>query len=294
MMASPSSTAKPLQRVELRRPRSRSARWARVFAPVCGVALGQLAVGCGASKGQLATPSGDQRSIAEYDLGRDAFQRGQLRDALEHVEKALDIDSDNADAAYLGAVILLGFCAKDEQSSDCRYKEAEAYARKALDAAPGMRDATNTLGVILVHEKRYEDAIKVLKPLAEDILYESPEKSWGNLGWAYLERGRVDDAIDALGRAVAAQPLFCVGSYRLGLSFEKKGELAAARDALTKAVETDRPECKGLQDAFAVRARVLGKLGDREAARADLERCLKLSAETPLGKRCAAQLGAPQ
>lgn len=285
------ATAKP-QRLDRAGSSARAARWAYALAPLCCAALGQLAAGCGASKGQLAAPSGDAQSIAEYDLGRDAFQRGQLRDALEHVEKSLDFDGDNAEAAYLGAVILLGFCAKDEQSSDCRYKEAEVYARKALDAAPGMRDAMNTLGVILVHEKRYDDAIAILKPLAEDILYESPEKSWGNLGWAYLERGRLDEAIDALGRAVAAQPLFCVGSFRLGLAFEKKGELAAARDALTKAVETDRPECKGLQEAFGVRARILGKLGDRGGERADLERCLKLAAATPLGKRCAAQIGA--
>jgi Tfp pilus assembly protein PilF len=292
MTATTPPTATLPQRLDRAGGSARAARWAHALAPLCCAAIGQLAAGCGGSKGQLAAPSGDAQSLAEYDLGRDAFQRGQLRDALEHVEKALEIDGDNAEAAYLGAVILLGFCAKDEQSSDCRYKEAEVYARKALDAAPGMRDAKNTLGVILVHEKRYEDAIATLKPLAEDILYESPEKSWGNLGWAYLERGRFDDAIDALGRAVAAQPLFCVGSFRLGLAFEKKGELAAARDALTKAVETDRPECKGLQEAFGVRARILGKLGDRSGERADLERCLKLAAATPLGKRCAAQLGA--
>jgi Tfp pilus assembly protein PilF len=264
----------------------------RGIVPFCSAALGLLAVGCVPSKGGLATPSGDQQSIAEYDLGRDAFQRGRLRDALEHVVKSLDIDSDNAEAAYLGAVILLGFCAKDEQSSDCRYKEAEDYARKALDAAPSMRDAKNTLGVIFVHEKRYADAILTLKPLAEDILYESPEKSWGNLGWAYLEAGRLDEAIDALGRAVAAQPLFCVGNFRLGLAFEKKGELAAARDALTKSVETDRPECKNLQEAFGARARIFGKLGNHDGARADLDRCLKLASTTSVGKRCAAQLGA--
>jgi type IV pilus assembly protein PilF len=237
-----------------------------------------------------AVAGGEQRSLAEYDLARDSFQNQRFREALEHVEKALKLNEDNAEAAYLGAVILFQFCALDELSSDCRFKEAEKYAKKALEAAPDHRDAKNALGVILIHEKRYDDAIAILKPLAGDILYGSPEKSWGNLGWAYLEKGNTDEAIDALRRAVASQPLFCVGNYRLGLAYEKKSELGLARDALSKAIDTERPECKRLQDAWSARARVLVKQGLKNEARADLEKCRELSSSTPIGQRCAAQL----
>lgn len=253
---------------------------------VLGCAVG---LGCSAStRGPVANP--EQQSTAEYDLARDAFQNGRSREALGHVEKALSFNDENAEAAYLGAVVLLQFCALDEASSDCRFKDAEAFARKALAAAPEHRDAKNTLGVILIHEKRYEEAIAVLKPLAQDILYGTPETAWGNLGWAYLERGSLDEAIDSLRRSVAAQPLFCVGSYRLGLAYEKKGDLELAREALSKAVDTDRPECKRLQDAFGARARVLVKQGKRDEARADLERCRQLSSATPVGQRCAVEL----
>src|SRR6185369_1275958 len=134
------------------------------------------------------------------------------------------------------------------------------------------------------------DAIAVLRPLANDMLYGSPEKAWGNLGWAYLLRGSPDEAIDALRRAIAAQPLFCVGQYRLGLAYEKKGDLPLAREALTRAVDTDRPECKRLQDAFDARARIAAKQGLRDEARADLEKCRDLGTSTPVGQRCAARL----
>ncbi|WP_437637905.1 tetratricopeptide repeat protein [Sorangium sp. So ce854] len=243
---------------------------------------------CGGA--QPAAQAGEARSVAEYDLARDALQRGQLREALAHVEEALSLDEDNAEAAYLGAVILLGFCAGDARSSDCRFDSAEKMARRALEANPEMRDAKNTLGVVLVHQGRYDEAIAVLKPLTEDILYASPEKSWGNLGWAYLLKGSNDEAIDALRRAVAAQPLFCVGQYRLGLAYEKRGELDLAREAFTRAVETDQPECRRLQDAFDARARVAEKRGLVDEARADLERCREIAATTPVGQRCAAQL----
>lgn len=245
-------------------------------------------LGCGAA--QASSPDTEQQALGEYDLAREAMQAGRLREALDHVEKSLALDDDSADAAYLGSVIMLAFCAADEASSDCRFAEAEAYARRALAANPEMRDAKNTLGVILVHQRRYDEAIAVLKPLANDILYASPEKSWGNLGWAYLLRGSAEEAIDALRRAVAAQPLFCVGHYRLGLAYEKKHEYALAREAFTKAVDTQRPECQKLQDAFDARARVSAKQGLREEALADLERCRDIGSTTRVGQRCATQL----
>lgn len=239
-------------------------------------------------------PSGptDARSVAEYDVARDLFSRGQLREALTKVEESLELDDGNAEAAYLGSVIMLAFCARDAGSSDCRFETAEAYARKALDANPEMRDAKNTLGVILVHQRRYDEAIAVLKPLAEDIFYGAPQNSWGNLGWAYLEKGQTDLAIDALRRAVAAQPNFCVGHYRLGLAFEKKGELQAAREALASAVEVERPECQKLQDAWEARGRVAVRLGAAEDARADFQHCAEIAPTSPVGRRCAASKGA--
>jgi type IV pilus assembly protein PilF len=261
---------------------------ATALAALAALAAGSLA-GCSAASPR-GGPNAEQRSISEYDLARDAFEGQRLREAFEHVQKSLQLNDENADAAHLGAIVLLDFCSHDERSSDCRYPEAERYARKAIAAAPELRDAKNTLGVILVHEGKYDDAIAVLKPLADDILYGSPEKSWGNLGWAYLLHGDFDAAVDALHRAVASQPLFCVGSYRLGLAYEKKGQLDLAREWLTKAVDVDRPECKRLQDAFDARARVAAKQGLRDEARADLERCRDIGKATDVGRRCAAQL----
>lgn len=253
------------------------------------IAAGFVVSGCAAQSDDGAA---DPRSVAVYDVARDEFGKGDLRQALAKVNESLSLDGANADAAYLGGIIHLAFCAKDEASSDCRFDEAEKFMRIALDAKGEMRDARNVLGVVLVHQKRYDEAIQVLKPLTEDILYGSPEKSWGNLGWAYLEKGSVDDAVDALRRSVAAQPYFCVGNYRLGLAYEKKKELQAAREALTRALETDRPGCKNLQEALDARARVAMRLGLADEARADYERCTEVSKSNPVGTRCAAELQA--
>jgi len=228
-------------------------------------------------------------SDSEYDVARDLWLRqGKTREALSHALEAIELNDQNADAAHLVALLYLDFCRRD--TNECRLKEAERYARHALAVKPDFREAKNTLGVVLIHEKRYTDAITVLKPLTADILYQTPENAWGNLGWAYLEQGQLDPAIDALRRSVAAQPQFCVGNYRLGQAHEKKVQLAEAKDAYTRALETEDPRCKGLQDAFAGRARVLMKLGQTDAARSDLERCFGLDRRTPSGKECGATL----
>jgi Tfp pilus assembly protein PilF len=262
----------------------------RIAASAAAIAGCIVALACSGCFAHVASPQEEQRSNAEYDLANDARAHGQLREAFDHVQKALKLNPDNPDAAHLGALVLLGFCALDDKSPDCRFKEAEAFARKALENAPENRDAKNTLGVILVHEKRYDEAIAVLKPLTEDLIYVSPETAWGNLGWAYYERGSVDEAIDALQRAVAVQPLFCVGQYRLGLAYEKKGDLPQARDAYTKAVDIDMPQCKRLQDAYGHRAEVLAKQGHKDEARSDLQRCRDLDPRTATGQKCASRL----
>jgi Tfp pilus assembly protein PilF len=237
-----------------------------------------------------APQSPERQSVAEHDLATDLWlRRNQPRLALGHALKAVELNDENAEAAHLVALLYLDFCRRS--SDECRLSDAARYAKMAVEAKPDFREAKNTLAVIYVHQKKYDEAIAVLRPLAEDILYQTPENAWGNLGWAYLEKGDFDHAIDALRRSIAAQPDFCVGNYRLGLAYERKQLPAAAAEAYTRAVETEQPNCKGLQDAFAGRARTYLRLGRAEDARTDLERCVQLDKGTPAGRECTALLG---
>lgn len=230
-----------------------------------------------------------RRSESEYDLARDLWlNRGKLREALEHTLKAVELDPENSDAQHLAALLYLDFCARSP--AECRLTDAVRHAQKAVDIRPDFREARNTLGVALIHQKNPRRAIEVLRPLSEDILYQTPEKAWGNLGWAYLDAGELDKAIDALRRSIAAEPRFCVGSYRLGLAHERKGELTEALEALTRALETDAPECARLQEALSARARVAGRLGQVDLMRSDLGRCAELTTLTETGKNCRSML----
>ncbi len=282
----------PARQLEARRP--------HLWGVVGGIRLGRglllpvvlvLGLACGPSRDAETPGSGDpeRQSVADYDVARDLFvTRGNAREALKHALRAIELDDENADAAHLVSLIYLYFCATSEV--DCRLDEAERHVRMAIDAKADLREAKNTLGVVLIHQKRYAEAVAVLDPLAKDILYSTPETAWGNLGWAYLLKGDTDKAIESLRRALALQPEFCVGAYRLALAYEKKGDHKAALEAVSRALETDRPECRGLQDAFRARARIAMRLGDHDSARGDLERCRELDAETQSGRECAAAL----
>lgn len=244
--------------------------------------------GCAASTGE-GPKDPDRMSDSEYDIARDLWlRRNSPREALGHALKAVELNGDNADAAHLVALIYMDFCSRN--TDECRLKDAEKHARLALAAKSDYREATNTLGVILIHQRRYAEAIKILRSLTEDILYQTPENAWGNLGWAELESGATDAAIESLRRSIAAQPLFCVGLYRLGLAHERRREDAAALEALTRALETQAPGCNGLQDAYAARGRIELRLGNHEAARNDLQHCADLSGKTPAGKECRSML----
>lgn len=246
--------------------------------------------GCGGVAASRPGSEDPQRmSESEYDVARDYWlSRGQPREALKHGLRAVELDPDNADANHLVALIYLDFCQRTPE--ECRLGEAEKHARQALSAREDYREARNTLGVTLIHQKRYQEAVRVLKPLTEDILYQTPENAWGNLGWAYLEQGQLEAAVEALRRSVAAQPLFCVGHYRLGLAYERKKQPEKANISLTQALETPVPACKGLQDAYAARAKVRFQLGQIEEAEADLEQCVALNKQSQVGKECRSKL----
>jgi type IV pilus assembly protein PilF len=236
-----------------------------------------------------ASPEADpqRQSEAEYDLARDYFFRGQPRVALDHCRKAVEVDGDNAHALYFASLIHLFFCSRklELRDPDCHLNEAETYARRALKANENFREAKNTLGQILILEGRFQEAIAVLAPLTKDSAFESSFLAWGNLGWAQVGAGHLDEGIESLKNSIT-EPRFCVGHYRLGVAYERKGDLAAAEQSLTNALTVDAPECQRLQDAWSERAHVRMQLGKVADARADLEKCREITAETLTGKGC--------
>jgi type IV pilus assembly protein PilF len=260
------------------------------FAQLSTFALSTLWAAVGACSARGASAPGanvERQSEAEYDIARDFFYKNQPRQALDHCRRAIELDGENASALYFASTIHLFFCSGRLELSDpdCHLSDAEAYVRRALHVNDSFREAKNTLGQILILEKRYPEAISVLEPLTKDPAFESSFLAWGNLGWAQVLAGRIDEGIESLKSSVT-EPRFCVGHYRLAVAYEKKGDFAAAEQSLTTAVSVEAPECKNLQDAWEERARVRVKLGKVADARADFEKCRDIAVDSRTGKAC--------
>ncbi len=292
---SPPSSASPasLGAGRARIGESGASRGARTLTATAFMGLGLLGAACGGGT-QSSNPakSPERQSDAEYDIARDLLAKAQPRVALDHALKAVELNEDNAKALFLTSAIYASFCNQDAglASPDCKVPKAEEYARKAMAADARFREARNLLTQILIWEKKYDEAVSTVEPLTKDPAYVEAHLAWGNLGWAYVLGDKVDTGIEALKNAVALQPRFCVGQYRLGAAYEKKNDLNQAEQSYSRAVEVDAPECKNLQDAWEARGRVRARLGRIEEARSDFGRCKEVAADTKLGRACTVAL----
>jgi Tfp pilus assembly protein PilF len=226
------------------------------------------------------------RSQREFELGVGLMREGAGAQAFAHLLHAVRLDPDNGEAHHVLGVL---YTARGD------YADADRHLREALRVAldpdltprPGFAgEVRNSLGVLRIHERKYDEAVRVLTEAAGDLLYTTPYLAWANLGLAHFEAGRTDEAIAAYQRAVALQRDFCLGYLRLGQALLAAGRMADAEAALTRVVEVDNPVCNTTQDAWRMRGEARLALGHGEDATHDLERCVELGPETDIGQRC--------
>jgi tetratricopeptide (TPR) repeat protein len=76
-----------------------------------------------------------------------------------------------------------------------------------------------------------------------------------------------------------------VGYYRLAQVYVATQDLEKAEKAATRALEAD-DRCDIFQQAWHLRGQIRAKLGERQEAIADLERCVELGVNNEIGKGC--------
>jgi len=252
---------------------------------VCAV----FAAGC-VTASSAGTPN-EERSVKEFQLAAGLRDEGQIAGAIQHLRKALELDPSNAEAE-----LLLGFIQMERRD----YPGAEEHLRTGIKllekqkrGGSTLAEARNIYGLCLIELTRYEDAIVVLRQSALDELNSAPHLAWGNLGLAQLRLGEYQETVKSTMEAIRIEPRFCVGYYTMAQALWHLQQLQDAERALVSALESD-PSCgdsRQLQGAWRLRGEVRARLGHRQDAVADLERCVELDPYSNDGRMCQTLLG---
>jgi Tfp pilus assembly protein PilF len=256
----------------------------RIILILLTVGFAVLGTACGGTEASEKSVRKSQRFYEAASISW--FDEKNVLAAIRNLVRAIETDPKNDEAHYLLGIIRLGRGELDEAEKHLR---ETVRLRKDRDPA-GHAGALNNLGVLLIHQKRYEEAAAVLKQSAEEVMNREPWLAFGNLGWAYIELGRYDEAIEVLRRSVFDQPKYCVGLFRMGQAYYKKKDYEAAVVSLKESVGMAEEGCGQMQEAHQLLGMAYLRQEKPDEARAALEQCTALSPVSPVGIECAKAL----
>ena len=139
--------------------------------------------------------------------------------ARAYIDKALELDPDNADA-YIAAGGLSWF--------ERRFDEAVAHAKRAVQLAPGSADVANIASFYLTSAGFPEEAVRQSKR-AIDLNPHYPPMYLGNLGYAYRLAGQVAESISAFKAYDARLPGSGFGLTDLIILYQQNGQPEEAK-----------------------------------------------------------------
>jgi tetratricopeptide (TPR) repeat protein len=185
---------------------------------------------------QLAPAGGlgeRERSTIQVNLGRTYRDLGQLELALQAFRRAVVLDPSSASAHNnLGNIMFrLGDCA----GAEFELAQAVSLAPASLSAVSSLAIALFECGEIAESVPRFEQAVAL-----DGAVFAPPLFTY--LARAYLELGRVDDAVRRAQQGALLPPESAEAHYHLGRVYAARradGDLAAARRAFERALELD-------------------------------------------------------
>jgi type IV pilus assembly protein PilF len=139
----------------------------------------------------------DPRSRAKIhtELGALYFQAGSPAAALDHLARALELDS-----TYIQANSVRGLVYASLREND----KAEADFARALARAPNDPEVNNNYGWFLCETGRARQSIPYFQKALRDPLYETPDRAYTNAGNCLLSVGDLDAAQGFLLQAIQA------------------------------------------------------------------------------------------
>jgi tetratricopeptide (TPR) repeat protein len=209
---------------------------------------------------KLESAAGMQAAV-EAGLGRIASADGRFTEAVQHYEKALELQPDASQLRYPLAVALRRAGRLDE----AREAAAQAGSVRVHDDDPivGEMQAQSTssntytrLAIRAIRSGHLEAAANALNSALE--LDETNNRARLNLGVVQMQMGHLERAESLMREALRRDPDYAYAHFNLAQLLEKKGDLAGAKSHYAAAVRADPKEAE-----FNFRyAALLTRIGD--------------------------------
>lgn len=222
----------------------------------------------------LQVNPGDAHAL--HFLGVLMHQSGKNEDALSLLRKAVELESGLTDAwcnlgnvqrdlkrykearkSYGRAISLQPDLAEAWNSLGNLHQQtgaladAEAAYRKALELQPDLAEACYNLGTILARLSRWEEAADYCQTAIK--LAPIRPEPYGQLADIYLNQSRTGDALRCLRAGLKADPRHPELLYILGFALSTKGDLPAAKDAYTRALDVNPEHAAALSALLYVK-----------------------------------------
>jgi len=169
--------------------------------------------------GKLHKPEPDRASEINLEIGIDHLRKGNLPQAKEKIDRALEQNPRNAKAQMAAGLLY-------DRLGDI--KKADSHFDRALTLDPKNPDLANNYAAFLCKNERYERGEKFALQAASNPLYGTPEVAYLNAGQCAQAGKDLKRAEGYYRQAIAAQPRFAAGLFALAeLELQQKNYLSA-------------------------------------------------------------------
>ena len=211
-----------------------------------------------------ALAANPRNGFAERGLADALAQQGERGEAMQHYQRAVEIDADVPQAHNILGLALAG---------QGRFAEAIEQYQAALGIDPCSAEAHNNLGSALAARGQVEQAIHHCRQALE-IKPNYPD-AHNNLGLIFAGRGEIDRAIDQYQQALAIKPDFAQAHNNLGIARARKGQLDEAMGCFRRALELHADSAK----AYSNLGLILAARGKIDQALDHYQKALEIDPE---------------
>jgi len=157
------------------------------------------------------------------------FNRQDYYAALDDITQVKKCSPKDSEAYYwLGRIYL----ARQERA------KALEDLNQSIAYNPAYAEARMALGMMLLEDGKYDEAIAQFKIPANNDSFREAYVAWNNMGYIYLQQGKLTESDDALRRSLALNKSFCLAYANLGELRSKQKQYLEASNNLLKAIET--------------------------------------------------------